>query len=103
MTESSWPSKFGTLGDALGMNDLPNKSTRNIINDEMPPTKHPITGEYFTSKAKFRAVNKRLGYEEVGNSYQNGVDPYETEYRDRERATDAKIKQNLIDKYYGRR
>lgn len=43
--------------------------------DEMPPTKHPVTGEWYTSKARFRAVTKAHGYEEVGTAYDNGFDP----------------------------
>lgn len=46
-----------------------------FINDEMPATKHPITGEYFTSKSKFRAVTKAHGAEEVGTAYDNGYNP----------------------------
>jgi hypothetical protein len=46
-----------------------------IINSEMPPTKHPITGEYYTSKTKFRAVTKAHGCEEVGTAYDNGWTP----------------------------
>lgn len=36
----------------------------NYIQDEMDALKHPATGEYFTSKAKFRAKTKELGLEE---------------------------------------
>ena len=45
------------------------------IPDEMPETKHPVTGEYYTSKSKFRATTKALGYEEVGTAYERGYDP----------------------------
>lgn len=38
-----------------------------IKNDEMPPTVHPVTGEVFTSKKKFRAATKATGYEEIGD------------------------------------
>lgn len=40
------------------------------IPDEMPPTKHPLTGKYYTSKAKFRAETTARGYQEVGNEYE---------------------------------
>lgn len=45
------------------------------IQDEMAPTRHPVTGEIFTSKSKFRATTKAHGYEEVGTAYENGHDP----------------------------
>lgn len=35
--------------------------------DTMPETQHPCTGEFLTSKAKFRAVTKAHGCIEVGN------------------------------------
>jgi hypothetical protein len=45
------------------------------IPDEMAAVKHPIDGKYYTSKAKFRAVTRSHGYEEVGTAYENGYDP----------------------------
>lgn len=45
------------------------------IPDEMQAVKHPIDGKYYTSKAKFRAVTRAHGYEEVGTAYDNGYDP----------------------------
>lgn len=68
------------------------------IQDEMPPTRHPVTGEVFTSKAKFREVTRALGFEEVGNDYDNGYEPE----RKLERETQAfrqKFKQHLIENY----
>jgi len=53
-----------------------------IINSEMPPTKHPITGEYFTCKSKFRAVTRAHGCEEVGTAYENGYDPQKDAQRE---------------------
>lgn len=38
-----------------------------FIPDEMEPTKHMANGKIYTSKSKFRAATKALGYEEVGN------------------------------------
>ena len=38
-----------------------------IIRDEMDPTRHMGTGEYFTSKAKFRQRTKDIGCVELGN------------------------------------
>lgn len=38
-----------------------------IVQDEMPATKHMATGEYFTSKAKFRQRTRDMGCVEVGN------------------------------------
>lgn len=38
-----------------------------IMQDEMPATRHMATGEYFTSKAKFRQRTRDTGCVEVGN------------------------------------
>jgi hypothetical protein len=38
-----------------------------LISDTMEPTQHPCTGEYFSSKAKFRSVTRANGCVEVGN------------------------------------
>lgn len=46
-----------------------------FIQDEMKPTKHPIDGKYYTSKAAFRAITKAHGFEEVGTAYENGYAP----------------------------
>lgn len=42
-------------------------SSAHVIRDEMEPTKHMATGEYFTSKAKFRQRTRDMGCVEVGN------------------------------------
>ena len=63
--------------------------------DEMPATRHPITGEYFTSKTKFRAVTKAHGYEEVGTAYDHGFEPGERERQDQHKATMSRIKEEL--------
>lgn len=62
--------------------------------DEMPPTKHPITGEYFTSRQRFRAVTKAHGYEEVGTEYESGRAPRLREQEQRE------ITKNLKEVFY---
>lgn len=83
------------------------------IPDEMEPTKHPITGEYFTSKAKFRAVTRAHGCEEVGTAYENGYAPEKELHREwQSRMKDVKqgireqygsevIRENMR-RYYGR-
>lgn len=38
-----------------------------VIRDEMPATRHMATGEYFTSKAKFRQQTRASGCVEAGN------------------------------------
>lgn len=38
-----------------------------VIDDTMPLTEHPCTGEWFDSKSKFRSVTKAQGCVEVGN------------------------------------
>lgn len=79
MSDEGWPSRFGTLGDKVGVNELfkddPIKG-RNIISDEMPPTKNPLNPrEIFTSKAALRQRYKEAGVEEVGTAYDNGYRP----------------------------
>jgi hypothetical protein len=78
--EGTWPSQFGTgvrghfrmkIGKPKNEKGVP----YHIIQDEMPPTKHPITGEMFTSKAQFREVTRAHGYDEVGTAYENGYEP----------------------------
>lgn len=68
------------------------------IPDEMPATKHPVTGEYFTSKAKFREVTRSRGYEEVGTAYENGYEPerhHREELRERTEALKREYKERL--------
>lgn len=57
------------------MVEVTKKATSLFSSDEMEPTRHPIDGKYYTSKAKFREVTKAHGYEEVGTAYENGYDP----------------------------
>lgn len=38
-----------------------------VISDEMDATRHMATGEYLTSKAKFRQATRDAGCVEVGN------------------------------------
>ena len=38
-----------------------------VIRDEMDATRHMATGEYMTSKAKFRRATREAGCVEVGN------------------------------------
>lgn len=38
-----------------------------VMGDEMNPTRHPVTGEIYTSKAKFRAETKARECVEVGS------------------------------------
>lgn len=62
----SWPSRFGTLGDKVGMNDWTDDSRRTsrFINDELPPATHPGTKEVITSKRKWAEANRLTGYSE---------------------------------------
>ena len=81
MTDKPWPSRFGLLGEKIFGSDDPFNIPINtradylFTSDEMPPTKHPITGEYFTSKKAFRQVTRSHNYEEVGTAYDNGYQP----------------------------
>lgn len=40
-----------------------------VIQDSMPPTGHPLTGQIFESKSAFREVTRMHGYEEVGDTW----------------------------------
>lgn len=73
-----------------------------FIFDDMPPTKHPIDGHYYTSKKQFRAITKAHGYEEVGTAYDHGFEPGERERRDQHEANKRRIKEELRERLYGR-
>lgn len=72
-----------------------------FIQDEMKPTKHPIDGKYYTSQAKFRAVTKAHGCEEIGTAYENGYDPSkeaEREFKAYVNGVNREWKQRLAEK-----
>lgn len=50
-----------------------------VISDEMPPTEQ-VDGNYYTSKAAFRAVGRSLGLTEVGSE----------KFKPKQRATDSR-------------
>lgn len=84
MTERSWPSRFGTLGERIFGKDDPFNDGGNLcskyIHDEMEPTKNPLNPkEIYTSKAKLREAYRAAGAVEVGDAYDRGyVAPKET-------------------------
>lgn len=49
------------------------EAAHGFIQDEMPVTKHPVDGRYYTSKAKFRAVTRASGRVEVGDAYEKNI------------------------------
>ncbi len=57
------------------MVEVPKKAISFYKQDEMPPTKHPCDGKYYTSKARFRETTRAFGCEEVGDAYDKGYDP----------------------------
>ena len=59
-----------------------------VISDTMEPTKHMATGEYFTSKAKFREQTRRSGCVEVGNETNFMLKPRKTVTPGREERRD---------------
>lgn len=61
-----------------------------FTSDEMPPTKHPLTGEYCTSREKFRDITRAHGYEEIGDAYERGYDPEKESTERAERAAEAR-------------
>lgn len=103
-SNKSWPSRFGTLGEKVFGKDDPfndaeySRNNRNIINDEMPPTRSPITGKFYTSKAALRAEYKAYGATEIGTAYDNGYSP-EREQERREADLARKVKDQIIDRY----
>lgn len=103
-SDKSWPSRFGTLGEKVFGKDDPfndadySANNRNIINDEMPPTRSPITGKIYTSKAALRAEYKAYGATEVGTAYDNGYSP-EKEHERRENALARNLKDQIIERY----
>jgi len=72
-----------------------------IINDEMPATRHPIDGHYYTSKTKFRAVTRANGCEEIGNEYDRGYEPGEMERQALSRENTQRIKEELRQRLNG--
>lgn len=60
------------------MVEVPANVAHGYIPDEMKPTKHPLDGKYYTSAAKFRAVTKAHGREEVGNEWEEDRDLEQT-------------------------
>jgi len=46
-----------------------------VISDEMEATRHMATGEYLTSKAKFRRATRDAGCVEVGNEVSTLLKP----------------------------
>lgn len=56
-----------------------------IIDDSMPATVHPSTGQVFESKSAFRAVTKACGLQEVGNDWKGNLPSSHKPYKsDRE-------------------
>jgi hypothetical protein len=103
-SDKSWPSRFGTLGEKVFGKDDPfndadySRTNRNVINDEMPPTRSPITGKIYTSKAALRAEYKAYGATEVGTAYENGYSP-EREQERRETDLARNLKDQIVNRY----
>ena len=104
--ESVWPTRFGKLGEKVfGENDpfnQPSDKTSwardNYPQDEMPPTRSPLTGKYYTSKAALRAEYKSHGAEEVGTAYENGYEPEQKRQRETSDFVRS-LKDKIIDRY----
>jgi len=71
------------------------KASSLYIQDEMPATKHPLDGKYYTSKAKFREVTRAAGYTEVGDAYERGYDPE----KEKEKESNAKIHEIISEEF----
>ena len=70
--------------------------------DEMPPTKHPIDGHYYTSKTKFRAITKAHGCEEVGTAYDHGFEPGKRDREEAHKEQVKRIKEEIRERVYGK-
>ena len=62
-TNRGWIKRYGTPPSAVASSDFP---CPRIISDAMPPAEH-VNGQFYDSKAAFRAVTKAEGLIEVGN------------------------------------
>lgn len=83
------------------MVEVPANVAHGYIPDEMEAAKHPVDGKYYTSKAKFRAVTRSAGYEEVGTAYENGYEP-EKELKTRESALQRQVVEQFRERFkYG--
>jgi hypothetical protein len=55
--------------------EVPESNLHHFLSDDIPPTKHPVDGKYYTSKARFREITRSYGYEEIGDAYERGYNP----------------------------
>jgi hypothetical protein len=67
-----------------------------VISDEMPPTEQ-VDGQYYTSKARFRAVGRALGLVEVGTE-KVGPKPRASASRENKAARMASL-QKAVEQY----
>ncbi len=102
---SSWPSRFGTLGEAVFGKDDPFNNTDSTVaannlfsSDEMPETRSPISGKIYTSKAALRAEYKAHSALEVGTAYDNGYSPEKERERESTRRMD-RVGERLRERY----
>lgn len=76
MKRGTWVYRDGRLvekGGPLDIRPIPQRSglpAPMLMSDTMDPVQHPCTGEYFSSKAKFRSVTRAHGCLEVGSDPQ---------------------------------
>ena len=54
---------------------IPDTKLHHFQSDDIPPTKHPVTGQYYTSKTRFREATRAAGCVEVGDAYERGYEP----------------------------
>jgi hypothetical protein len=66
-----------------------------IVNDEMQPTRHPLTGKHYTSKTRFREETRARGYVEVGNEYQNGFNPEVSKAKEMKQQASERFKERF--------
>ena len=79
------------------MVEVPANVAHGIIPDEMPPTRSPLDGKFYTSKARLRETYRAAGVVEVGNEYENGFDPGKGERESRAalRSVMAQIRERM--------
>lgn len=80
------------------MVEVKDSDLHHFILDDMPPTKHPVDGKYYTSKAKFRATTRAHGYVEIGDAYDRGYSP-EKEYERDFKESMKRLKEEIRTRY----
>lgn len=66
------------------MVEIPANVAHRYISDDMPPTRSPLDGKYYTSKSKLRETYRAAGVYEVGNDFEHYEPEKEQQREERE-------------------